>query len=155
VPKTRQSRRRITVPLVVVDALREHRAAQRAERLALGGEWGRDGWAAVGLVFTTVLGTPIDHANHRNHLHRVCRAAGLGAWSPHELRHSAASLMLAAGTDLKVVSETLGHSSIRITADVYGHLLDGATGTATAAVAALITGPPAAPSKAHRHRPRR
>ncbi|MGH9119864.1 MAG: tyrosine-type recombinase/integrase [Acidimicrobiales bacterium] len=59
---------------------------------------------------------------------------------PHELRHSAASLMLAAHTDPKVVSEVLGHSSIRITMDVYGHLLEGATRDATAAVAGLLAG---------------
>jgi Phage integrase family len=44
-------------------------------------------------------------------------------WHPHELRHSAASLMLAKGVPLQVDSEALGHSSIRMTADVYGHVL--------------------------------
>lgn len=48
--------------------------------------------------------------------------------------------MLAAHTDPKVVSEVLGHSSIRITMDVYGHLLEGATRDATAAVAGLLAG---------------
>jgi integrase len=42
---------------------------------------------------------------------------------PHELRHSAASLMLASGVKLQVVREVLGHASIRMTADVYGHIL--------------------------------
>src|SRR3712207_7174856 len=53
---------------------------------------------------------------------RICRRAGLGHWHLHELRHSGASLMLAQGTDLYVVSEVLGHSSVAITKDVYGHL---------------------------------
>ena len=53
----------------------------------------------------------------------ICISAGLGKWHPHELRHSAASLMLAQGVKLQVVSEVLGHSSIRMTADVYGHVL--------------------------------
>jgi integrase len=56
---------------------------------------------------------------------RLCERAGLGHWHPHELRHSGASLMLAQGTPLHVVSEVLGHASIAITKDVYGHLLEG------------------------------
>ena len=54
---------------------------------------------------------------------RICKAAGLGHWSIHELRHSCASLLLAMGVPLEVVSDTLGHASIRVTMDVYGHLL--------------------------------
>ena len=54
----------------------------------------------------------------------LCVTAGLGDWHLHELRHSAASLMLAGGVKLQVVSSVLGHSSIRMTADVYGHILD-------------------------------
>jgi integrase len=56
---------------------------------------------------------------------KLSKKAGLGHWHPHELRHSGASLMLAQGTPLHVVSEILGHASITITKDVYGHLLEG------------------------------
>ena len=63
---------------------------------------------------------------------RICRRAGLGHWHLHELRHSGASLMLAQGTDLYVVSEVLGHSSVAITKDVYGHLVEGQKRTAAA-----------------------
>ena len=56
---------------------------------------------------------------------RLCERAGLGHWHPHELRHSGASLMLAQGTPLHVVSEVLGHASIAVTNHVYGHLLEG------------------------------
>jgi integrase len=55
----------------------------------------------------------------------LCERAGLGHWHPHKLRHSGASLMLAQGTPLHVVSEILGHASIVITKDVYGHLVEG------------------------------
>ena len=51
-------------------------------------------------------------------------AIGFARTCPHELRHSGASLMLAQGTPLQVVSEVLGHASITITKDVYGHLLE-------------------------------
>jgi integrase len=49
----------------------------------------------------------------------------IGRWHPHELRHSGASLMLAQGTPLHVVAEILGHASIVVTKDVYGHLIEG------------------------------
>jgi integrase len=58
------------------------------------------------------------------YLDRVCQSANLGHWHPHELRHSAASLLAAQGVPLKDVSELLGHSSVRITADVYQHLFE-------------------------------
>lgn len=54
----------------------------------------------------------------------IAEKAGLGRWHVHELRHSAASIMLAAGVPLEAVSKVLGHASIRITADVYGHVMD-------------------------------
>ena len=54
---------------------------------------------------------------------KICESVGLGHWSMHELRHSCASLMLAMGVPLEVVSDVLGHASIRVTMDVYGHLL--------------------------------
>ena len=122
-PKTRTSRRTVFLPSPVAVALRQHRRRQTEERLAAGPEWvasplGHD------LVFRTEFGTAIDPANFRHYTYRVTAQAGLGRWTPHELRHSAASLLIAMGVPLKVVSETLGHSSIRITADVYGHLLD-------------------------------
>lgn len=59
---------------------------------------------------------------------KLCNRARLGHWHPHELRHSGASLMLAQGTPLHVVSEILGHASIMITKDITGHLLEGDRG---------------------------
>jgi integrase len=74
-------------------------------------------------IFTSSVGTPFDPRNLNREFHDICEKAGLGHWHPHELRHSAASLMLAEGVKLQVVSEVLGHSSTRMTADVYGHIL--------------------------------
>jgi integrase len=79
----------------------------------------------AGWRFPSALGTPLDPDNVSHWFSRVCRRAGLGHWHLHELRHSGASLMLAQGTDLYVVSEVLGHSSVAITKDVYGHLVEG------------------------------
>jgi len=116
--KTARSRRALDLPAPMVASLRAHRARQAAEQLALG-----EAWEDSGHVFTTTIGTPIDPRNFYREFKVVCKKAGLGDWHPHELRHSAASLMLAQGVKLQVVSEVLGHSSIRMTSDVYGHIL--------------------------------
>ena len=60
----------------------------------------------------------MDSDNFSHSFARLCERAGLGHWHPHELRHSGASLMLAQGTPLHVVSEVLGHASVAITKDV-------------------------------------
>lgn len=116
--KTARSRRAVNLPAPMVTSLKAHRARQAAERLALG-----EAWQDTGYLFTSSVGTPIDPRNLYREFQGICRKAGLGGWHPHELRHSAASLMLAQGVKLQVVSEVLGHSSIRMTADVYGHIL--------------------------------
>jgi integrase len=116
--KTARSRRSVDLPAPTVAALKAHRARQAEERLALG-----PGWQESRHVFTTSIGTPIDPRNLYREFRLICERAGLGRWHPHELRHSAASLMLAQGVKLHVVSEVLGHSSIRMTADVYGLIL--------------------------------
>ena len=74
------------------------------------------------LVFTTQSGTPADPRNFNRLVSKIATDAGLGHWHPHELRHSAVSLLLASGVPLEIVSEVAGHSSIRVTKDVYGHL---------------------------------
>ena len=64
-------------------------------------------------MFTTSLGTPVDPRNCYREFRAICEDAGLGRWHPHELRHSAASLMLAQGVKLQVVSELLVTSTRR------------------------------------------
>jgi integrase len=80
-------------------------------------------WTDTGFIFTTNFGTPVDPRNLNRDFAIICKRAELDRWRPHELRHSAASLMLASGVKLQVVSEVLGHASIRMKADVYGHIL--------------------------------
>jgi excisionase family DNA binding protein len=100
----------------------------------MGEAWRNDS----GLVFTTPMGTPLDPENFGHTVPRICEAAGLGRWTLHELRHSCASLLIAMGVPLEVVSETLGHSSIRVTKDVYGHLLAPARAAAADAMARAL-----------------
>jgi integrase len=121
--KTAGAVRCIPLTPLAVDALRRHRDRHPSLPTAL--------------VFTSTVGTPVHPDNWRHETYKVTTTALGEAWSPHELRHSCASIMLAAGAPLKVVSETLGHSSIRVTADVYGHLLEGDRSAANAMQQAL------------------
>jgi integrase len=76
----------------------------------------------AGFVFTTEFGEPCDPRNAFRALRAAATKAGLPHAGLHTLRHSAASVMLTRGVPLKVVSDILGHSSIAITGDIYGHV---------------------------------
>ncbi|MGB9661822.1 MAG: tyrosine-type recombinase/integrase, partial [Moorellaceae bacterium] len=118
-PKSVKSRRSIVMPQVVVDALKEHRKRQEAERFAAG-----DAWQEWGLVFTTTVGTPLHRANVRTRSFvRILEKAGLPQVRLHDLRHSCATLLLTRGVHPKLVQEQLGHSQISITMDLYSHVL--------------------------------
>lgn len=80
-------------------------------------------WQENDLVFCTSLGTYYEPRNVRRKLDALMRDSGMRYFRLHDVRHFFASLLLAQGVELKVVSEILGHSSIRITADIYTHLL--------------------------------
>ena len=136
--KTAGSRRTLILPAPTAERLRRHRDTQHLERALLGPHWPAEVLGAD-LVFRTPTGTAVDPDNFRHATYRLTSAALGERWSPHELRHSAASLLLAQGVPLKVISEVLGHSSIRITSDVYAHLLDDATSVAAEAMTDLFS----------------
>ena len=125
----------MNLPALMLKTLLEHEVRQGGQRENLGASW-----IASGFIFTSSIGTPIDPRNLYREFQKVCRSAGLGDWHPHELRHSAASLMLAQGVKIQVVSQVLGHSSIRMTADVYGHLLDPDRKEAAQAMGTMLWG---------------
>ncbi|MHB8345546.1 MAG: tyrosine-type recombinase/integrase [Ferrimicrobium sp.] len=79
-------------------------------------------WQEPNVIFTTAWGNPIHPDTASKSFKRLALKADLGDWHLHELRHSFASLMLAQGVRLEEVSELIGHASIRVTKDVYGHL---------------------------------
>jgi integrase len=128
-PKTARSRRTVPLNPAVVTMLRRHRANQAAERLSAANQW-----QDSGLVFTTELGGPVDPRNLLRVIEMASRAAKVDGVGVHTLRHSAAVAWLESGTHIKAVADLLGHSSIAITGDVYGHTSDD---TARAAVDAL------------------
>jgi integrase len=76
-------------------------------------------------VFATPLGTAIDPTNALKRLQAVMRAAGLPIYTFHSLRHSAATMMLAAGVNPKVAADRLGHGSAAFTLDRYTHAVEG------------------------------
>lgn len=116
-PKTARSARTVALPQTCVRALEQHRRRQAAARLAAGAAWVDEDY-----VFTTSVGTPIDPQNLLRSFQRLCETAGIGRRRFHALRHSAATLMLAQGVPLAVISNVLGHSGIAITADVYARV---------------------------------
>lgn len=118
-PKTRASRRTIDLPAVAVQSLRRWRREQAAERLRLG-----EAWAHPELVFTTGVGTPLNPSNVRNRsFHAILERAGLPRIRFHDLRHSAATMMLSQGVPPRVLQDVLGHSDIRMTLGTYSHVL--------------------------------
>ncbi|HSD76329.1 MAG TPA: site-specific integrase, partial [Solirubrobacteraceae bacterium] len=125
--------RSVALDAATVAALREHRRAQLAERVALGPAW-RD----HGLVFCREDGTPIRPRTFSRTFDRLAAAAGLPAIRVHDLRHTWASLALAAGVHPKVVQERLGHASVAITLDVYSHAVPAMQEDAAERVAALF-----------------
>jgi integrase len=128
-PKTDRSRRPVPLPQPVVAMLRAHRARQNAERVAA-----RDQWQENGLVFATEFGTPVGPRNILRTVQIAAQKAGMSDIGVHTLRHSAAVTWLESKVHIKAVADLLGHSSIAITGDIYGHTSDD---TARAAVEGL------------------
>jgi integrase len=118
-PKTARARRSLNLPHTTVVVLREHRRLQLQERLAAGAAW-----TDLDLVFPNQAGNPLEwRVIARRHFRPIAKRAGVPSLRPYDLRHSCASLLLAAGANVKVVSERLGHHSAALTLDVYSHVL--------------------------------
>jgi integrase len=116
-----------------VAILRAHLARQAADRLA----WG-EAWAGSGLVFACEDGSPLHPGMVSNRFRRLAFAAGLPPVRLHDLRHGAATYALAAGVDVKVVQERLGHSTSILTRDTYTSVLPDVARAAAEAAAAMI-----------------
>ena len=102
-----------------------------------------DGW-----VFTAGEGGPVHHHNFRSrHYERAVKRSGLGHVRFHDLRHTCAALLIAVGRHLEEVKTYLGHSSIRVTSDRYGHLFPEARASLADALDATFTDSSAAPPR--------
>ena len=125
-PKTDRSRRTVPIPPAMAAMLRKHRTEQKVERLQAGNQW-----VDSGLVFTNEFGGPVEPRNLLRVVEAAAKKVGVEGVGVHTLRHSAAVSWLEAGVHIKAVADLLGHSSIAVTGDVYGHTSDD---TARAAV---------------------
>jgi integrase len=119
----------------VIQAIQQHRRNQDELRASVG-----DRWTEHGLIFTTRTGGPLDERNvAQQDFIRVLTAAELPTtFRLYDLRHTAATLALAAGVPPKVVSEMLGHASAAFTLDVYSHVLPHMQDSAVQKVEALL-----------------
>jgi len=132
-PKTEGSESVVDIDQGTTEVLRLWRKQQREERLAAG-----PAWQDTGLVFTREDGSGWhpDYITYR--FGWLVARHGLPRITLHKLRHLAASLQIAAGVDIGIVSKRLRHSSIKITNDTYGHLIGSVGRQAAEAAAALV-----------------
>jgi integrase len=134
VPKTKRSRRTIDLDQRTASILKRHRATQREELFELGMTAPTDD-----RVFTNEVGDPMRPHSVGQAFNRLVESSGLPRIRLHDLRHTHASHLLAAGVNAKVVSERLGHSSVSFTLDTYGHVMPGQQSEAAEAAAALLS----------------
>ncbi len=132
-PKTDSGFRVVALDDDTVGVLERHRKQQEADRA----EWG-SAWVETGLVFTQEDGSWLHPGKVTDLFERLVAASGLPPIRLHDLRHGAATLMLAADIDIKIVSDTLGHSDTRITRDIYQSVLPHVGKNAAEATARLV-----------------
>jgi len=133
-PKTRRGHRVISLDSGTVDLLRRHRQRQDEQRSASG----LSGTATY--VFTRSDGEHLAPHLLTQSLPRLARQAGLPEIRLHDLRHTHATLGLAAGVPAKVMADRLGHSSVLLTLDTYSHVSPALDGAAADLIAGLISG---------------
>lgn len=118
-PKTAKGRRSVALPAFAIDALRHHKARQNEEKMLH-----RDVWDDGDLIFPNEVGRPIERQNLiRRSFKLLLKKAELPDVRFHDLRHTAATLLLRLGEHPKVVQERLGHATIAVTMDIYSHVM--------------------------------
>ncbi len=135
VPKTDTGRRMIPLDPSLLATLKSHKTRQGQERWAAG-----DAWSDEGYVFTDELGRPVYPDLFSERFSALASAAGLRRIRLHDLRHTTASLLIAAGVPVKVVSELLGHASPTITQNIYQHVMPGMSEAAGERLSAALLG---------------
>lgn len=118
-PKSKYSKRAIDMGPRLVEVLKSHRVKQNETRLKVG-----SGWSNNDLVFCQNDGAALDGDNlYHREFKAILRKAELRAIRIHDLRHTFASVLIAAGHNLKYIQNQMGHSSIKTTLDLYGHIM--------------------------------
>jgi len=135
-PKTKSSRRTISVPQECVVALKKQKAQQAAWRLRAGSKW-QD--IVPGLVFTCLKGQPLHRSVVCHALQRECKKLGLPVLTIHQLRHLHASLLLAQGLPIPLVAARLGHANPSVTMKIYAHAVDRQDELAAQTISRVLT----------------
>jgi len=152
--KSERSRRQVPIPATCLSSLANHKRAQDRER-----EWAGSRWHETGYVFTTRIGTPMDPRDLLREYYRITRpkpkskdtpppALGFPAIRFHDLRHSAATLLLAQGVSPRYITELLGHSQVSFTMQTYAHVLPQIQKEVAAKMDEILTEKPVATSVA-------
>ena len=141
--KTAYSRRTVALTPAAIDALAEHWQKQQHLKAHYGSEW-----QELDLVFPNREGgIMIPHNITKRSFKRYLQKAGLSRDIRfHDLRHTAATLLLASGVNVKVVSEMLGHSNVSITLQIYAHVLPHMQQSAVDAMQLMLRDQPALPA---------
>lgn len=139
-PKTAGSRRTVAISPDTVEALRERLLAWRHEKMLEEKVYGPGSYIGTGLIFPGEADKPLDPRSFTRSFERLSRRAGVPRIRFHDLRHTHATLMLAATTHVKVMSERLGHSNISTTMNTYAHVLPSMQRDVAAAVDAILRG---------------
>ena len=132
-PKSSSGRRTVDLSPATVAVLRAHRAREAARRIARG--------QRPALLFAANTGVHLAPSTVRDRLDRLCRAAGVPWIGCHGLRHTSATLIVAAGVPLNVVQRRLGHANLAQTMR-YAHVLDAGQRAAADAIGAALAGDP-------------
>ena len=119
-PKTKSGKRTISLGENTIQKLQEHYGKQLNQMKKFG-----DKWQENNLIFPSAVGTPMSQRNLYKKFKAVINQAGMRNIRFHDLRHTAASLMLNHGIPALIVAKRLGHSKVSVTLDTYGHLLPG------------------------------
>lgn len=147
-PKTKKSARTIYLPASVVQVLERHREAQLADLKTIVPELEAHRRQRTEYVFVDNLFRPYKPNALSRQFGRFVRGKELPPFHFHGLRHAYATFALRAGVPLKTISDTMGHSGIAITANVYQHLIDEQREQAACALDAYLERPPARPNEA-------
>lgn len=135
--KTAAASRQVKLTSQSLALLADHRDRQRFTRQAAG-----DRWQEHDLIISTSLGTVMNPGNVNRSFDAIVKMASVPKIRVHDLRHTAASLMLRESVPVKQISERLGHANVRITLDTYAHLMADAHDLAADAMSRILAGEP-------------
>ncbi len=134
-PKSDDSAAVVRLPLVAVAALAAHKRRQEAERDLCG-----SAWKDTDFVFVSRIGTPLDAKKLFLAYREICKTAKVPVYRIHDIRHTAAALLIRQGKHPKVIQEALRHSDFSTTMNVYGHLYDDIAVEAADALDSILSG---------------